>query len=99
LLLGRLFLKLRIWDIKASKRSDISLANSNNTKARVEKYFRKEAKLLYPPVETTRFSKAGLEKKSQERYYIILSALTEFKRIEVAIAGFNEMIDTKLIII
>lgn len=100
-LLGKLFLRLRIWDYIASKRSDIHLANSKNTQARIQKYFRTESQILYPPVDTERFSKdiqvplspylkgKGLEDGG--KYYIILSALTEFKRIDIAIAAFNAM--------
>lgn len=99
LLLDRLFLQLRKWDFAASKRSDISLANSNNTKWRIKKYFRKDATLLYPPVETSRFSQEINTKSNGERYYIILSALTEFKRIKVGIEGFNKYPSANLIII
>jgi glycosyltransferase involved in cell wall biosynthesis len=75
----------------ASSRSDISIANSNNTKSRITKYYRKKSNVLYPPVETERFNpppnplpcKEG--EKKEENYYIIISALTEFKKIEVAI--------------
>jgi hypothetical protein len=39
----------------ASLRSDINLANSQNSANRVKKYYRKPAKILFPPVETDRF--------------------------------------------
>jgi hypothetical protein len=54
-LLNSLFLKIRQWDYIASKRSDMSLANSENVKKRIEKYYRKDAFVIYPPIETTRF--------------------------------------------
>jgi pentatricopeptide repeat protein len=60
----------------------------------VKKYYRKPAKILFPPVETDRFK---FIKKWD--YYIIISALTEFKKIEVAIKAFNEMPDKNLKII
>lgn len=41
----------------ASKRSDITFANSSNTQSRITKYHRKESIVLYPPIETTRFQK------------------------------------------
>ena len=98
-LLGKLFLKLRQWDFSASKRSDTSIANSNNTKSRIKKYFRKDAILLYPPVETNRFSKKMNTEANDKKYYIILSALTEFKKIEVAIEWFNKYQEWNLVII
>ena len=98
--LNKLFLNLRQWDYIASKRNDISLANSKNTKNRIKKYYKKDSTILYPPVETDRFSKK-LKNNSikYSDYYIIISALTEFKKIEVAIKAFNKIKDKKLIVI
>lgn len=93
-ILNKLFLNLRQFDVLASNRCDIPLANSINSSRRIEKYYRRKAEVLYPPVETNRF-KWGEDKG----YYIIISALTEFKKLEVAINWFNEMPDKKLKII
>lgn len=105
-IINKLFLKLRQWDFIASKRSDITLANSLNTKNRITKYYRKESEILYPPVETNRFWKISnfipLTSNVWDIhtwYYIIISALTEFKKIEVAIEAFNKMENQKLLII
>ena len=118
--LNKLFLKLRQWDIVASSRADISIANSNNTASRITKYYRKESEIIYPGVETERFAKKMkdlpqplLVKEGGRKvpplskgrlggvfsYYIIISALTEFKKIEVAIDAFNKMSGKKLVII
>lgn len=93
-ILNKLFLRLRQWDFIASKRVDISLANSTNVQNRITKYYRKNSSLVYPPVETSRFMPG-----EKWDYYIIISALTEFKKIEVAIRAFNEMSDKKLKIV
>jgi glycosyltransferase involved in cell wall biosynthesis len=103
-IINRLFLKLRIWDYIASNRVDINLANSKNTQNRIKKYYKKDSILLYPPVETNRFAKK-LDKNinfenifEKNNYYIIISALTEFKKIDVAIKAFNNL-DVNLLII
>ena len=119
-ILNRLFLKLRQWDFIASKRCDLTLANSKNTQNRITKYYRKDSDILYPPVEVGRFSrkkpvasslvgnrpppnpllsKEGVEKNLPGNYYIIISALTEFKKIEVAVEWFNKLSDKNLIIV
>ncbi|MDD3145568.1 MAG: glycosyltransferase [Candidatus Gracilibacteria bacterium] len=105
-IINNLFLKIRIWDYIASNRVDINLANSKNTQSRIKKYYRKDSILLYPPIETTRFSSVieNINKNwdnkpfKNNNYYIIISALTEFKKIDIAINGFNNL-DEKLIII
>jgi len=97
--INKLFLKLRQWDYIASKRSDINLANSSNTQDRITKYYRKNSTVVYPPVETSRFNKKVKNKIKFTNYYIIISALTEFKNIEIAIDWFNKMSDKNLVII
>ena len=95
------FFKNRQWDFLASQRSDLIIANSKNTQKRIQKYYKRDSVILYPPVETERFWKI-LEKndfqKPFEKYYIIISALTEFKKIEIAISWFNELDENLLII-
>lgn len=97
----RTFYKNRQWDLMASSRADLIIANSKNTSNRIKKYYKRESGILYPPVETQRFAKI-LEKnnfeKPFEKYYIIISALTEFKKIEIAISWFNELEENLLII-
>ncbi len=108
-ILNSLFLKLRQWDFLASSRSDKILANSKNTQSRIKKYHKRDSTIVYPPIEVKRFGWKvdnnifkGLSSDydlSSGDYYIIISALTEFKKIEVAIKGFNELKNHKLVII
>lgn len=111
-ILNKLFLKLRQWDFIASNRADITLANSKNTQNRITKYYRKKSEILYPPVETKRFwktitnmapvqstKKLNIGTDIEKNYYIIISALTEFKKIDIAIKSFNKMNDQNLVII
>ena len=106
---SKLLLKLRQWDYIAAQRNDILLANSSNTQSRVTKYFRRESEVLYPPVETERFAKelqpsiqlspTGRKSELQENYYIIISTLTEFKRIDIAVSAFKNIKNTHLVVI
>lgn len=93
-ILNKIFLSLRQWDFIASKRVDISLANSQNVADRIKKYYKKDSLIVYPPVETTRFIPG-----EKWDYYIIISALTEFKKLEIAIEAFNKMSLKKLKIV
>ncbi len=97
---SRLLLKTRQWDYIASQRNDILLANSSNTRSRITKYFRRDSEVLYPPVETKRFAKKlSKQDPKEEWYYIIISALTEFKKLDIAIKAFEEMPDVSLRVI
>lgn len=102
---GRYLKKLRQWDYVASRRPDILLANSKTTQARISKYYRRDSEIVFPPIDTKRFQEdvwdfVG-EKNSHNfwNYYIILSALTEFKRLDVAIKNFTKLSDIPLLII
>ncbi len=107
---GRYLKKLREWDYVASRRPDILLANSKTTQSRIWKYYRRDSEIVFPPIDTKRFQKTvDREKLTLEfplfwgeggsRYYIILSALTEFKRIDLAIRQFQTLSNINLMII
>lgn len=102
-IINSLFLKLRQWDIIASNRCDIAIANAKNTQNRLWKYYRKKSDLLYPPVEVSRFQKNIWPRKNNffqwENYYLVLSALTEFKKIDIAVENFNNIPENNLLIV
>lgn len=79
--------QVRQWDRAAADRPDKYLANSKHVAARLKKYFQVEAEVLYPPVDTDRF----YPYESSEDYFVIVSALSPFKKIDLAISAFNKM--------
>lgn len=85
---------LRIWDVTSSNRVDHFIANSNHVTRRIYKYYRRQATVIHPPVEIFPIQ---AEKQSQD-YYLIVSALVPYKRIDLAIRAFNKS-DKQLIII
>jgi len=95
---------LRIWDYQAAQNNDVILANSDTTASRIQKYYRRNSQVVYPPIETKRFAKkldaiTKSEYFNTEKYYIILSALTEFKKLDVAISAFKNISSANLLII
>ncbi len=103
-LYGRFMKNLRIWDYNASTRNDTLLANSATTQKRIYKYFRRESDIVFPPIETQRFSQTLSNYSPKEiffskPYYIILSALTEFKKIDIAVEAFAKIPEVNLLII
>ena len=77
--------RLRIWDVCASHRVDHFIANSRTVADRVERYYRRSSEVIHPPVDT-RFYKLG---EREEDYFLIVSALVPYKRIDLAIEAFN----------
>ncbi|MGB8952706.1 MAG: glycosyltransferase [Candidatus Aminicenantales bacterium] len=78
---------LRGWDESSSSRVDHFIANSRNTARRIWKYYRRRSDVICPPVDTHFFRPA--EKVPEKSYYLIVSALVPYKRIDLAIAAFN----------
>ena len=87
LAVGSLLKEIRVWDYETSKKPDVILANSKHVKERIEKYYRRKAQVIYPPVNV----KAFKARKNHEDYFLIVSALTPFKRIDLAIEAFNKL--------
>jgi glycosyltransferase involved in cell wall biosynthesis len=76
---------LRQWDYATSARVDYFVANSPNVAARIAKYYRRESVYIPPPVDTARFAIG----ETPEDYFLIVSRLIPYKRIDLAIAAFN----------
>jgi len=79
--------QLRIWDQIAAKRPNHLIANSNFVAKRIKHYYNRESTVIYPPVEMTKFS---IAKKIQD-YYLIISRLCPYKKVDLAIKAFNKL--------
>ena len=84
--LGLIFTRWRQWDWIAAQRVDAYLANSQTTRRRIARYFNRDATVVYPPVETGRFTPGTVGD-----YYLVVSELMPHKRIHVAVEAFNRM--------
>jgi glycosyltransferase involved in cell wall biosynthesis len=76
----------RQWDWIAAQRVDAYVTNSTATRERIGAYWGREADVVYPPVETARFSPGAVGD-----HYLVLSELMRHKRIEVAVRAFNRL--------
>ncbi|PIP51666.1 glycosyltransferase family 4 protein [Candidatus Berkelbacteria bacterium CG_4_8_14_3_um_filter_33_6] len=89
-------LRLRNWDLKASKNGDLMLGNSQHIVNRIKKYYQREAYILYPFADTKSFN---IDKKiEKEDFYFMSGRLVPYKKIDIAIRAFNLMPDKKLFI-
>lgn len=97
--INKFFNKARIWDFISSARVDIPLIASEIAWKRIKKYYnRNDYKVIYPPVETSRFIEASKNYDTKD-YYITISALTEWKKVDLIVKSFNKMPDKKIKII
>lgn len=78
---------LRIWDYAAAQRVDEFIANSQATARRIRKNYRRDATVINPPVAVERFA----PRDDIGDYYLIVSRLAPYKRIDIAVQAFNEL--------
>lgn len=79
--------KTRVWDKIAADRVDVFVANSNTVRKRIKKYYRRDSKVIYPPVSLEKFyisSEIG-------DYYLIGARLAPYKRVDIVIEAFKKM--------
>lgn len=76
--------RLRIWDQVSSQRVDRFIANSNFVKNRISKYYRRESKVIHPPIDWEAFAKAN-PYVHKDRYVLCAGALVGYKRFDLAI--------------
>ncbi len=78
---------LRVWDRLAAERVDFFIANSRYTQKRIRKYYHRSSEVIYPPVDVKRFE---ISKKNRG-YFLIVSRLSPYKRIDLAVEAFNKL--------
>lgn len=80
---------LRITDFKISQRPDILVANSKNVQARIKKFYRRDAAVVYPPVEINSNYKA--ETKEKNKYFLVLSRLVRGKGVDIVVEACKKL--------
>ena len=79
--------RLRQWDRLAAERVDEFVAISRSVQRRIEKCYRRESSILYPPVRTDYFT----TQEPPEDYYLVVSRLVPYKRIDLAVRAFTAL--------
>jgi len=75
---------LRLWDFASAARVDHFVANSRNVATRIWKTYRRESEVVYPPVNVDSFFW-----KPAEEYFLVVSELAAYKRIDTAVRLFS----------
>ena len=78
---------MRIWDVTSANRVDYFIANSENVAKRIWKHYRRESVVIHPAVRTKVFNISEID----EDYFLVMSRLVPYKRIDLAVKAFNEL--------
>ncbi|MFY0603969.1 MAG: glycosyltransferase [Flavobacteriaceae bacterium] len=89
--------RLKSWDKKTINNVDMFISNSKNVKDRVQKYYQRDAEVVYPPISEELF-KDPIALSDKREYYLSFGAITPYKKIDLLIQTFNKN-GKKLIIV
>ncbi len=81
---------LRLWDFESSQKPDYLIANSQETRQRIQKFYRRDATVIYPPVYITPKSNGNIIYQ-KSNYFLTVSRLAKAKHIDVLINAANKM--------
>ncbi|MBQ0040000.1 MAG: glycosyltransferase [Treponema sp.] len=86
---------IRQWDYISSQRINTLVANSSYIKRRIKKFWNRDAKVVFPPVDTDRLSPNNLP---PEDFYVVFSRFVPYKRVDLAIEACGKL-GRKLVVI
>ena len=78
---------IRFWDVASANRVDVFVANSYYVARRIWKVYRREARVIYPPVDVDRFTPV----RQREDFYLTLSRFVPYKKIDLIVKAFTQL--------
>ncbi|MCP5505463.1 MAG: glycosyltransferase [Chlamydiales bacterium] len=86
---------LRMWDAHSSARVNAYLANSHYVARRIKQLYKQEAEVVYPPVDLNFYTL----KEEKQDYYLTISRMVPYKKMDLIVEAFAAMPDKKLVVI
>lgn len=92
---------MRLFDFQSAQQVDLFIANSKNVQKRIEKFYRRDSLVIYPPVDLKKIKKQAAKdkRKIKEKYFLIVSRLVGAKGLEEAAKAFEKIKGYKLKIV
>lgn len=78
---------LKKWDLAAAQRPDLVIGISTEVQSRIKKYYKRDSVIVYPPVNVKPVS----QRSKTGKYYLIVSRLVKYKKVDLAVDAFNKM--------
>ncbi len=82
---------LKSWDQVAAQRPDAYIAISKEVQSRIKKYYHRESEVIYPPITIQNSSASWRTKIQNSDYFLVVSRLVPYKRIDIAIKACNTL--------
>ena len=88
---------LQRWELDAARRVDDFIAISTAVQDRIRDVYGRSSTIIHPPVDTKAFRPRTTG--AREEFYLVVSRLIPYKRIDLAVSAFNRMPDRNLVIV
>jgi glycosyltransferase involved in cell wall biosynthesis len=87
--------KIRLWDVRTANGVDHFIAISEFIARRIQKAYRRDSQVMYPPVDV-----AGFElQTNKETFYLTASRMVPYKKLSLIVQAFAQMPDKQLVVI
>jgi glycosyltransferase involved in cell wall biosynthesis len=86
-LLNMFLTLLRAWDVTSSSRVDLFVTNSTFVRERVRRYYRRDADVIFPPIDTRYFVPISKNEARPRDYFLLAGAFVPYKRFDLGIAA------------
>jgi len=90
-----LLARLREWDVSSAHQVDHFIANSDYVARRIKKIYRREASVIYPPVDIDRFT----VRCDKEEFYLLACRLVPYKRADIVVESFARQPHRRLVVV
>lgn len=87
--------RLRLWDLRTANGVDVFVSNSAFIAKRIWKIYRREAQVIFPPVDVAAFTLCS----EKEGYYLAASRMVPYKKMDLIVEAFTQMPDKQLVVI
>ena len=87
--------RARLWDLRTANGVDHYIANSHFIARRIKKTYRREATVIYPPVDVRRFTLC----ENKEDFYLTASRLMPYKKVATIVEAFRALPDQRLVVV
>ena len=86
---------IRNWDSRTANNIDYFLGNSKFIVRRIMKVYRRQAEVLYPPVDVSAFTSGN----TKEDFYLTASRMVPYKKVDMIVEAFSQMPEKRLVVI
>jgi glycosyltransferase involved in cell wall biosynthesis len=87
--------RIRLWDYRTAAGVDDFVANSQFVARRIEKFYRRQSTVIYPPVDVDQFAIGRVK----QDFYVTASRMVPYKRMDLIVEAFAGMPERRLVVI